>query len=199
MPYSQFQSAAEMRDRFGLQQDPTLDPSDILPLEPSRTPREILAQNMALALAGATEKARSEFLIAPLRGEVWARTDRRVAVFSAAEFHVEAETGLTGACDFIITRSLDFPAITSPGLIGVEAKRDDLDRGAGQCGAELIAARRFNAAHEDPDLPIWGRRDDGARVRRLLRLDDTRLALDYRDHSLENPARLPGILTAIVS
>ncbi len=198
MPYSQSQSVAEVRDRFGLQQDPTLDLSDIPPLEPSRTLREILAQKMPLALGSATEKARSEFLIAPLLGEVWVRTNRRVAVFSGAEFNVEAEAGLAGACDSIITRSLDFPAITSPVLLVVEAKRDDLDRGAGQCAAELVAAQRFNAAHENPNLPIWGAVTTGT-VWRFLRLAGTLLALEYRDHSLENLDRLLGIRTAIVA
>jgi hypothetical protein len=58
-----------------------------------------------LALAGNTEKARSEFIIAPVLLELKRLLGAGFGLFSGVEFNVDADRGLNGSCDFLPTRS----------------------------------------------------------------------------------------------
>ena len=51
-----------------------------------------------------TEKVRSEFLIAPILGEILERSDQPSSLFSGTDFNVDSEQGLVGCCDFILNR-----------------------------------------------------------------------------------------------
>ncbi len=198
MPYSQFQSIAEVQELFGLHLDVTLNCGAVPRVEPSALLTQSVRQNLPLALGGGTEKARSEFLVAPILSEVWECEDHSIAVFSGAEFNVEPARGLSGACDFIISRSRDFAAIRAPVLMVVEAKRDDLDRAAGQCAAELVAAHQFNAARGDPPGPVWGAATTGT-VWRFLRIEGSTLSVEYREYYIGDLPQLLGILLHIVA
>lgn len=62
---------------------------------------------LAIAVADlgvCTEKARSEFLIAPVLVELRRALDRRFSVFSGMELNVNKGRGLNGACDYILTK-----------------------------------------------------------------------------------------------
>ena len=55
--------------------------------------------------------------------------------FSGIEFNVDAENGLTGVCDFLVSLSPARFVLEAPVIILVEAKKDDLTVGLGQCVA----------------------------------------------------------------
>lgn len=55
---------------------------------------------LPLATAINTDKARSEFIIAPIMGEIKRRAKNRVSLFSGSEFNVDQAKGLNGYCDF---------------------------------------------------------------------------------------------------
>ncbi len=63
--------------------------------------RERMHEDVALALAINTEKARSEFIIAPVLAELRRRLGGRFGFFSGIEFDVDASRGLSGYCDFL--------------------------------------------------------------------------------------------------
>lgn len=197
MPYSQFQSIAEVQEQFGLLLDVTLDCGGVPPVEPSALLSDTLKQNTPLALGGGgNEKSRSEFLVAPILSEVWNRSNRTVSVFSGAEFNLDPARGLNGACDFILSLSGDLTTVRAPVLMVVQAKRDDLDRAAGPCAAELVAAQRFNAAR-DTTRPVWGAATTGS-VWRFLRIEGSTLSVEYREYYIGNLPQLLGILLHIV-
>lgn len=105
MTYSDF-SLAKVRDQFDL----TLDESKnlfaaVVPVTPSEALTVILADYIFLAIAIATEKARSEFLIAPLLAEVRRQLDNRIFLFSGNDFSVDLSLGLHGFCNYIISAS----------------------------------------------------------------------------------------------
>jgi hypothetical protein len=52
-----------------------------------------------------TEKARSEFLIAPVLAELRRQTKHQISLFSGTEFNVDPERGLSGFCDYLISQS----------------------------------------------------------------------------------------------
>ena len=58
------------------------------PLPISDLLRQILQENVPLALDISTEKARSEFIIAPVLSEVRRQLDHRISLFSGVEFNV---------------------------------------------------------------------------------------------------------------
>src|SRR6266849_2391474 len=57
-----------------------------------------------LALAINTEKARSEFIIAPVLLELKRLLGGKFGLFSGIEFNVDAARGLDGFCELILTR-----------------------------------------------------------------------------------------------
>ena len=91
-----------------------------------------------------TEKARSEMIIAPILMEAIRLARPPVGLFSGVAFDVDKEQGLNGACDYLITRSAERYFICQPLVAVVEAKKEDMVGGLGQCVAAMVAARIFN-------------------------------------------------------
>ena len=98
--------------------------------------------------------------------------------FSGIEFNVDAEVGLTGVCDFLISKSPDQLSLQAPVIILVEAKKEDLTAGLGQCIAEMLAAQRFNA-EKGNDIPrVYGTTTSGTDWR-FLKLDPKGIQTAY--------------------
>ena len=57
----------------------------------------------------------------------------RISLFSGIDFNVDTENDLTGVCDFLVSLSPNQYYLESPVIILVEAKKDDLITGLGQC------------------------------------------------------------------
>jgi hypothetical protein len=110
---------------------------------------------------------------------------------------VDASVGLNGICDFLISRSVEQLEIEAPAIVLVEAKRDSLNSGIGQCMAEMIAAQRFNQAN-NVDLPtIYGATTSGT-AWRFLKLEAQTVTIDLTDYALSPIERLLGMLTWMV-
>ena len=92
---------------------------------------ERMRAGVDLALAINTEKARSEFIIAPVLMELRRLLGDGFGLFSGIEFDVDASRGLNGYCDFILTRSPLQSVLTAPVVAIVEAKNDNLRTGLG--------------------------------------------------------------------
>lgn len=116
----------------------------------------MLSEGFDLALSPSSEKARSEYLIAPVLLEVRRQTEHQISVFSGIEFNVEPEKGLFGRCDFLISRSPFQDLLEAPVVVAVEAKQEDFDQGITQCAAEMIAARIFNERENNAVNEIYG-------------------------------------------
>jgi hypothetical protein len=146
-----------------------------------------------LGLALITEKARSEYLVAPLLAEVWKRSDRQIAVLSGVDLNVDSAVGLNGTCDFLLCRSSILYFVSAPVLVAVGAKKDSIPDGLGQCAAEMVAAQRFNQKAGKPIEPIYGCVTTGANWK-LLRLTGQHLEIDLDEYSIIQPERILGIL-----
>ena len=160
MLYSNF-SLQEAVDQFGLNylEKSAVFPAS-LPLLPDIADKEIamlnrqLKRDMDLARRTPTEKAKSEFVIAPVLATL--RAIQGIGVHSGVTFDVSAEENLKGACDFLITLSDAIEIIRAPVLVVVEAKRSVMSEGLGQCLAEMVAAQKFNRKFEQTEAPIFG-------------------------------------------
>jgi hypothetical protein len=160
--------------------------------------RELLQEWVPLAHAIGTEKARSEFIIAPVLATVKKMQARRVGLFSGVSLNVAPEQGLNGVCGFILSLSSEPLAMTAPLVMLVEAKNENINLGLPQCMAEMIAARLFNEQEKNPLNTIYGCVTTGT-VWKFLRYREKTLWVDRDDYYIRDIDKLLGIFNEIVS
>jgi hypothetical protein len=158
---------------------------------------ERMRAGVDLALAINTEKARSEFIIAPILLELRRLLGDGFGLFSGIEFDVDASRGLNGYCDFILTRSPLQSVLTAPLIAIVEAKNDNLRTGLGQCIAAMVAAREFNAKASLPIDKTYGVVTTGG-AWKFLRLTGSNLELDRHEYFVAELGRIMGIFCSIL-
>lgn len=194
MAYSDF-NLAKARDAFGLTLDESLDLfAAVAPVAPSDTLTTVLADYIPLATAIATEKARSEFLIAPILAAVRRQLNNQISLFSGSEFPVDPAQGLQGFCDYIISASREQLLITAPVMMIVEAKREDIIGGLGQCIAAMVAAQVFNQREGNEVGRIYGAVTTGTNWKFLI-LEDKTVSVDRVEYFINQLDKILGILT----
>lgn len=165
---------------------------------PSQLLKETLEDNIPLAVAIATEKARSELIVSPILVAVRKHLNKQISLFSGMEFNVNIELGLTGFCDFIISRSHLQTIIQAPVVTLVEAKNNNIKSGFGQCLAEMVAAQIFNQNRGNQIPQIYGAITTGT-AWQFLELEGQNVVLDLEEYSLKNLPKLLGVLISFVS
>ncbi len=157
-----------------------------------------LDNNVPLALAINTEKARSEFIIAVVLLELRNSFKNQVSLFSGIEFNVDKDRQLNGFCDFIISLSAEQLFLTSPVITLVEAKNENIIAGIGQCLAEMVAARLFNENENNKVDTIYGVVTTGSAWKFMKLIDGNTVFIDKREYHIESIDKIMGILTAMV-
>ena len=157
-----------------------------------------LARNVQLASAINAEKAKSELIVAPVLVELREQTGRRISLFSGIDFSVDAESELTGVCDFLVSLSPVQHLLQAPVLALVEAKKDDLTLGLGQCAAEMIAAQRFNAEKGNDISWVYGCSTTGTDWK-FLKLAERCLHIDMELYPIRQCDNILGILASMVA
>ena len=171
--------------------------SEIASVAPSAHLATTLARNIPLAITINTEKAKSELIIADILVELREQLERRISLFSGIDFSIDDENGLTGVCDFLVSLSPVQSFLEAPVIILVEAKKDDLTVGLGQCVAEMLAAQRFNT-EKGNDIPyIYGATTSGTDWR-FLKLEGQRLHIDMVIYPIAQCDKILGILSSMV-
>lgn len=170
------------------------------PVRPGRAvgrPPAALAVGSRLAGAINTEKARSEWLVAPILSEFWWRYRGQISLFSGVDFPADPAAKLTGYCDFIIARAPQQPQVVAPVMVIFEAKKENINDGLGQCIAGMVGAQRFNGRNNTPPEPVYGCVTTGS-VWKFLRLNAAVVTFDLNEYLLSQADRILGILTHIV-
>jgi len=197
MSYSSF-TLESLKTEFQLEiAMPTNLFCDIAPVAPSAHLTTELERNVPVALAIGTEKARSEMIVGDVLLELREHFDRRISLFSGIDFSVDPEKGLTGVCDFLVSLSPVSFVLEAPIILLVEAKKDDVLEGLGQCVAEMIAAQQFNARRENSIQCIYGVSTTGADWR-FLKLEGQKLHIDTEFYSIHACDKILGILASMV-
>ncbi len=153
-----------------------------------------LLEHLPLVTAINTEKARSELVIMPVMIEVRRHFKYQISVFSGSEFNVDAEKGLEGRCDFILSYSPEQYEITSPVMTIVEAKNESIKSGLGQCIATMIAAQLFNQRQGIVLDYIYGAVTTGTDWK-FLKLCERTIFIDKNDYFIKEIEKILGILT----
>ncbi|MEO1428503.1 MAG: hypothetical protein AAFV71_05430 [Cyanobacteria bacterium J06633_8] len=182
MSYSQFTLPKVIADfNLNLVEGVSLISKPEKVINPSPYLAEFLHKNLQLAIALNTEKARSELIICPLLLAVKEALNNEISLFSGEEFNVEAQTGLTGICDFILSCSKEQLFVKAPVAMLVEAKKENLKVGLGQCIAEMVAAQKFNQKAQNSINTIYGSVTTGT-FWRFLKLEDNTVTIDLTEY-----------------
>lgn len=152
-----------------------------------------LAENRPLAIAINSEKARSEFLIAPILTEVRRQIDSPVSLFSGVEFNVASDRGLKGFCDYILSRSPEQYYITAPVAVIIEAKNENIIAGLGQCIAAMVAAQIFNQRAENGVTTIYGAVTTGTNWKFII-LRNAQVVIDLDEYYINQIDKILAIL-----
>ncbi len=197
MSYSEF-TLEELKSQFNLTIQEQMELFQaIKPVNPSPLLRDILEENLPLALGVDTEKARSELIVAPILVELRKSFQRQISIFSGSDFTVDKSRGLNGRCDFLISHSPELLSINAPVVTIVEAKNDNIKSGLPQCIAEMVGAQIFNYMR-DREIPcIYGSVTTGS-IWKFLQLGESNVYIERGEHYLENLESILGILSHIV-
>jgi hypothetical protein len=175
---------------------------EITPQPLSNALREQLLEGIPLALRGGSEKARSEFIVAPILLTLRSR-NKRIMIYSGARLDVEPESGLVGECDFLIAEGIALPSLLRTPILSIlEAKKLDIEQGLGQCTAQLVAAQKLNQ-REGIETTVYGCVTT-AEAWQFIRLEGKTLTLDSARLVIAQPeyegvvGQLLGIFTQIL-
>jgi len=198
MSYSEF-TLRKAKQAFGLTtiEGETFLPK-IQPFTPSTVLTAYLEEGLPLAIATGSEKARSELIISPVLLEVRKILNRQISLFSGMDFTVDPEVGLSGICDFLISRSPEQLEIEAPAVVIIEAKKADLNAGIGQCVAEMVAAHKFNEINHQPINTIYGSVTSGT-TWRFLQLTEQTVNIDLTEYPLPPVDFILGIFLWMLS
>jgi hypothetical protein len=183
--------ALTTREAEGLFADrPSLPPSPLLV--------EILRFNVPLAVAIGNEKARSEFIVAPILGEVKRLHRPSVNLFSGVELSVDPSAGLNGVCDFLLSLGLEQLFVRAPVVALVEAKNEAMREGMGQCAAEMVAAQMFNQRAGNGIEMVYGAVTTGT-LWSFMSLAGPLMSIDLSEYHIRDVDRILGILVAMAA
>lgn len=103
-----------------------------------------------------SEKARSEFIVTPILLAAQEISNDEIQIFSGQSLNVDPNIGLTGECDFILSKTKPTPVLKSPIVTLVEAKKNDIELGLGQCIAQMFASLIFNRQQGNEFQAVFG-------------------------------------------
>lgn len=148
-------------------------------------------------LALISEKSRSEFIVVPILMASREISQDKLAIYSGQRLDIDPTLGLVGECDFILALAPPVLPLRAPIATLVEAKKNDVEAGLGQCIAQMAAARIFNQRAGYSSVPMYGCVTTGE-VWQFLELRDSVAVLDERRYYLDNIGDILAIIQAIV-
>ncbi len=195
MAYSDFTSLNQLKKQFNLTLHEEMDLFSSVPeVKCSDFLAMTLKDNIPLALAIDTEKARSEMIVAPILIELRKHFQYKISLFSGTSFNVDSEKGLKGTCDFLISLSPEQLSIVAPVITIVEAKNDNVKSGLAQCLAEMVAAQLFNTGEKRDIDVIYGAVTTGSNWK-FMTLTLQEVSIDLNEYYIDNINKILGILS----
>jgi hypothetical protein len=194
MAYSKF-TLEEIEQAFELQETT----QDLFLSVPSFAPTQWLTDTLTKAklMPAKSEKARSELLIMPILLTIAEKNEDKITIFSGESLDVDAERGLNGECDFILSKSPKSFSLKAPIFGLVEAKQNIIENSMGQCIAQMIGAKLFNDRKGNIIPAIYGCVSNGD-VWQFLKLEQSLITIDNQKYYLDNLEDLLGVLQFIV-
>ncbi len=189
MPFNSYPSAAEVArsHRIRIRIEEFVNPVPLPHDEHLRVDLEFTLRDSLYRISAA---AVCESLIYPILRRVWRTYVTDLTLWS--HYPLTFDGDLCGIPDYMISRRspLGFPVPDQPFLLIVEAKRDDFERGWGQCLAAMRAAQKLSGS---PELTFFGASTNGV-TWQFGRLDADEFIQDSRPFSIQD---LDGLVAAL--
>jgi len=158
--------------------------------------QDTLSRRTPLALI--SEKSRSEFIVVPILLASRELAHERVAIYSGQRLDVDPGKGLVGECDFILALSPPVLPLRAPIVTIVEAKKNDVEAGLGQCIAQMVAARLFNQAAGQAAISLFGCVTTGE-IWQFLKLREAVVLIDEERYYLDDIGSILAVIQSIVA
>ncbi len=198
MAYSDF-SLKKVKKAFALIEKPIdLFHDQLKHIEPSNWLKETLKTSLKLALSSSSEKARSEFIVVPILLEIEKINSEELTIFSGERLDIDEDKGLKGECDFILSKGPTSSTIQAPIFAMLEAKKNDIKGGLGQCIAQMIGAKIFNQEEDNGINSIYGCVTTGEDWQ-FLKLEDNVIFMDNNRYYISELNNIIGIFQYIVN
>lgn len=168
---------------------------DIQPLDISKGLKRDLKR--ADKIQPKSEKAKSEFIIAPVLVDIMERNNDFFKIYSGDNLSADVEKGLNGEVDFLLAYNTESYSFNTPLITVVEAKKGDIELGVDQCAAQMYGAQIFNQKMGTPVSVIYGcvtTADDWL----FLKLEDKQLWIDRKKYYLGQLSHLLGVWQWII-
>ena len=142
MAYKDF-TLSDLQEKFQIENTMVdlFDDAKVIPVQPSEFLSLQLEKARKMSLK--SEKARSEFIVTPILFELMRINEDFFTIYSGDSLIVDKEKGLTGECDFILTKNTRTFNVNYPIIQIVEAKKHDMELGVNQCAAQVYGAYLF--------------------------------------------------------
>jgi hypothetical protein len=176
-------------------------PFELFPsLQPTTAPswlsESLTRGGQGIHLSLISEKSRSEFVVAPVLLAGRELSGNRFAIYSGQRLDVDPTRGLVGECDFILAASEPVLPLRAPIAVVVEAKKNDIEGGLGQCVAQMVAADQFNQAAGRLTSPVFGCVTTGE-AWQFLKLAGSHVLMDRQRYYIDNIDKILGVIQAI--
>lgn len=194
MAYSDF-TLADLESKFGMsnRKKRLFEKVKAIPL--THRLKEELIQASELPMR--TEKAKSEWIVAPILGALRRRNDKFFTIHSGENLSGDEALGLKGECDFILSKDSGSFDLNYPIFQIVEAKKNDIDIGVPQCAAQLIGAQKFHAKKGVEVDVLYGCVTTGNDWL-FLKLENQVLWIDTKLYYLDSITEILGVFQVII-
>lgn len=172
-----------------------LFPQHINPLPASEWLKVTLDRNLRFPLG--TEKAKSEFIVAPILAELHDHNGGSFTCFSGVTLDVDKQLGLSGRSDFILSHKPKAVVLEAPIFSIIEAKHDNIEEAYAQCVAQLYAASLFNSQRKTVFPFLYGAVTTGF-LWKFIRYENKVAFVDTDLFYLESVDDLLGVLQHII-
>jgi hypothetical protein len=186
----------DLKKIYGLAAETAVLFTAIKPIQPTRWLTETLEKGRQNAMV--SEKARAEFIVTPILLSTQESLRQRISLYSGIRLDVDPANGLKGVCDFVFSQSPPLPYLEAPILVLVEAKKNDVEEGIGQCAAEMVAAQIFNRENGNAIPVIYGCVTTGE-TWQFMQLAGLQLLIDEDKYFIDRLAKILGILHHVLT
>ncbi len=163
-------------------------------IEPSDWLKSTL--EMAHELPVRSEKSKSEAIVFPILMELRKLNNNYFTIYSGENLEADKSKGLTGECDFILSKDTGSFSITYPVLQLIEAKKHDIELGVPQCAAQMIGARVFNEKKGIKLDKIYGCVTNGNEW--LFMVLEDKIYVDSQPYFFNDVSKLLGVFQVII-
>jgi hypothetical protein len=194
MAYSDF-TFKDLREKFGISNQVESLFGEVPTIVVSKDLQKAL--DLARILPVRSEKAKSELIIMPILLDLMKRNEQFFTIYSGDYLNADKERGLSGECDFILSKNVGTFDINTPLFTIVEAKKNDVEVGIPQCAAQMLGAKYYNKAEGKDIEKIYGcvtTADDWI----FLKLEGDKLTIDNKKYYLGDIEEILGVFQVII-